>query len=55
MPAGSVPTAPVINQELGSTFQITGIGNDADAEAQTRSDLALLRGLPGGRPPPGVR
>ncbi|MDH5831610.1 ABC transporter permease [Luteimonas sp. M1R5S18] len=28
-------------------IQITGIGNDADAEAQTRSDLALLRGLPG--------
>ncbi|MCW5581759.1 MAG: ABC transporter permease, partial [Luteimonas sp.] len=28
-------------------IQITGIGNDANAEAQTRSDLAVLRGLPG--------
>ena len=27
--------------------QLTGIGEDADAEALTRSDLALLRGLPG--------
>ncbi len=27
--------------------QLTGIGKDADAEALTRSDLALLRGLPG--------
>jgi len=28
-------------------IQITGIGSDANAEAQTRSDLAMLRGLPG--------
>ena len=28
-------------------IQITGIGSGANAEAQTRSDLALLRGLPG--------
>jgi len=27
--------------------QLTGIGEDADAEALTRSDLAALRGLPG--------
>ncbi|MEO6519837.1 MAG: FtsX-like permease family protein [Pseudoxanthomonas sp.] len=27
--------------------QLTGIGEDGDAEALTRSDLALLRGLPG--------
>ena len=27
--------------------QLTGIGEDADADALTRSDLALLRGLPG--------
>ena len=27
--------------------QLTGIGEDADAAALTRSDLALLRGLPG--------
>ena len=27
--------------------QLTGIGDDADAAAMTRSDLALLRGLPG--------
>ncbi|MGH8063336.1 MAG: ABC transporter permease, partial [Pseudoxanthomonas sp.] len=27
--------------------QLTGIGEDADAEALTRSDLAQLRGLPG--------
>ena len=27
--------------------QLTGIGEDADAEALTRSDLAVLRGLPG--------
>ncbi|MDK6079399.1 protein translocase subunit SecD [Massilia varians] len=33
----SVPTAPVINQELGSTFQITGIGSIEDA-----NELALL-------------
>ena len=33
----SVPTAPTINQELGSTFQITGIGSIEDA-----NELALL-------------
>ncbi|MFC4929219.1 protein translocase subunit SecD [Massilia sp. GCM10023247] len=33
----TVPTAPTINQELGSTFQITGIGSIEDA-----NELALL-------------
>src|SRR5690606_11554447 len=30
-------------------IQILPVGNDADAEAQTRSDLQLLRSLPGVR------
>ncbi|HRN61452.1 MAG TPA: ABC transporter permease [Luteimonas sp.] len=39
-------TSGVAENEL-VRIQITGIGNDANAEAQTRSDLAMLRGLPG--------
>ena len=36
----------IVEDEL-VRVQLTGIGNDDNAEAQTRSDLAVLRGLPG--------
>ena len=39
-------TSGVAEQEV-VRVQLTGIGEDSNAEALTRSDLALLRGLPG--------